>query len=101
MRLLLIQFCTVLSPGAFSQKIAPNNKVIIENFPKASTYSIKMQFSDGKVISLGSSKVYVAAMFPQLDKLKMIKAGKSHLFPAPHSFLSNQWVRILFDAFNW
>lgn len=73
MRPLLIQFCTVLSLGAFSQKITPDNKVIIENFPQAATYSIQLQFSNGETTSLGSSKVYIGAMFPQLNKLKIIK----------------------------
>lgn len=73
MRLLLIQICTVFSLGAFSQKISPNNKVLIENFPTAATYSIQLKHSTGEIISLGSSKVYIAALFPQLDKMKAVK----------------------------
>src|SRR5688500_8301444 len=73
MRLLLIQICTVLSIAGYSQKIAPNNKVLIENFPGSSTYSIQLKYSNGETTPLGSSKVYIAAMFPQLDKLKIVK----------------------------
>jgi hypothetical protein len=73
MRLLLIQICTVLSFAGFSQKVAPNNKVLIENFPSATTYSIQLKYTNGTITPLGSSKVYIAAMFPQLDKLKMVK----------------------------
>lgn len=46
---------------------------MIENFPSAASYSIELHYSNGETATLGSSKVYIGAIFPQLNKLKMVK----------------------------